>query len=49
MSRDIRKAIRELQEEDVFSMEDDRAFFKDLRVALDKKEEMLQLCTTEGV
>ena len=30
-------------------MEDDRAFFKELRVALDKKEETLQLCSAEGV
>lgn len=42
--------IREVEEtSSPFTIEEDRKFFEDLRVALLKKEEVIEICQTESV
>ena len=37
MSKNIKKIIRDIQNEEAFTNEEDRAFFRELKIALDKK------------
>jgi hypothetical protein len=43
------KIIKEVEEtSQPFSLEEDRVFFKELKAALKKKEEVIELCQSEG-
>jgi hypothetical protein len=37
MSKNIKNIIKDIQNEEPFTGEEDRAFFKELKIALDKK------------
>lgn len=38
--------LKDLQNEQIFTNEEDRAFFKELKNSLDKKQEVMELCAT---
>ena len=49
LSKTIIRVIKEIEEDSVpFSRDEDINFFKELNFALDKKQEVIELCATES-